>query len=209
MPTLPSSAPRPRTLVVASASGFYGDRGDEVLTEDSAAGSGFLAEVCVDWEAATEAARDNPDVRVSIVRIGIVQSTQGGALKAQLPIFKLGLGGRLGSGDQFIPWIGIDDLVGIFVLALTDDDAPAVMNAAAPAPVRQADYAATLARVLGRPAKIPVPAFGPKLVLGDMADEMLLASTRVLPEAATTHGYTFHQPTLDEALRTLLGRHAA
>lgn len=198
----------PRTLVSVSGINYYGDRGDEVLTEDASSGEGFLAQVCRDWEAATQPAAE-AGVRVVIVRVGIVQSREGGALRAQLPLFRLGLGGPVGPGTQYTSWISLEDLVGILVHGLETPDVSGPLNGTGPEPVPQAEYAATLGRVLGRPAVLPVPAFAPKLALGQMADELLLASLRVVPERTTASGYTFRHPTLETALRGVLDRNAA
>lgn len=196
---------RERTLVVASASGFYGaDRGDEVLAESASSGADFLALVCREWEAAAGPARD-AGVRVVHVRTGIVQSAGGGQLALQLPIFAAGLGGRLGDGRQWLSWITVDDLAGLYAhVALTPGLAGPV-NAAAPHPVRGAEYAATLARVLRRPAVLPVPAFGPSLLLGrEGARELALASQRLDVTRAGQWGYAFRHPTLEVGLRHVL-----
>ena len=195
----------PRVLVSSSGTNYYGDGGDRTLTEDSPPGSGFLADVCKDWEGATDPAAA-VGIRVVNVRTGPVQSPDGGALEVQLPIFRLGLGGKLGSGKQFMSWISLDDIVGILHYALETDTLKGPVNATAPHPVTQAEHAQTLADVLGRPAFLPVPAFGPKLLFGDMAEEMILLSQRVLPERVMAAGYTFRHPTLVEALRAVLGR---
>jgi uncharacterized protein (TIGR01777 family) len=206
--TIAEMDPGPRVLVSSSGVNYYGDRGEEVLTEDSSPGSGFLAEVCKHWEAATAPA-SAAGARVVQVRTGVVQSPRGGALKVQLPLYRLGLGGRLGSGGQFVSWISIEDMVGIMQHALETDALEGPVNATAPHPVTQGVYAKTLAEVLGRRTFVPVPAFGPRLLLGEMADEMLFISQRVLPEKVTASGYTFRHPTIDEALRALLGRGAS
>lgn len=198
----------PRTLVSVSGINYYGDRGDEVLTEESSSGEGFLASVCRDWEAATRPAAD-AGVRVVIVRIGIVQSAEGGALWAQLPLYRLGLGGPLGSGHQYTSWISLEDVVGVLLHGLETEAVSGPLNATGPNPVTQAEYAATLGRVLHRPAKLPVPAFAPTLLLGQMAQELLLASMRVVPAHTTDSGYTFRHPTLETALRDVLHRNAA
>jgi uncharacterized protein (TIGR01777 family) len=205
--TLAKGDSAPTALVSASAIGYYGDRGDDLLTEESPPGVGFLANVCKDWEAATAPAQA-AGIRVANVRIGMVQSPDGGSLKVQLPLYKLGLGGKLGSGQQYISWVSITDVVGILVHAL-EHDIVGPINATAPNPVTQAEYAATLGQILSRPAVLPVPRFGPKLLLGDMADELLFASARVKPEVANATGYTFRHPTLTEAFRALLPRPAA
>jgi uncharacterized protein len=198
----------PSVLVSGSAIGFYGDRGDERLDEASPAGTGFLPEVCVAWEAATMAA-EQAGIRVAHVRTGIVLSGQGGALKKQLPLFKVGAGGKLGSGRQWQSWISIEDEVGAILHLLTADVRGAV-NLTAPNPVRNAEFAKTLGGVLGRPSFLPVPSFGPKLLLGsELADNLLLAGQRVTPKVLEGSGYEFRYPTLEVALRAVLDKPAA
>ena len=196
----------PRVLVTASAVGFYGaDRGDEILTEASGRGDGFLAEVVADWEQATAPAADG-GLRVVQIRTGIVQSPRGGTLRLLYPLFAAGLGGRLGSGRQWLPWIGIDDLVDIYQRALFDDALSGPLNAVAPAPVRNLDYTRTLARVLHRPAVFPVPGFGPQLLLGrEGARELAEASQRATPQRLVELDHPFRHPQLEGALRHLLG----
>ncbi|MCV7317932.1 TIGR01777 family oxidoreductase [Mycolicibacterium confluentis] len=197
----------PSVFVSASAVGFYGaDRGDEVLTEDSAAGSGFLAEVVRDWEAATGPAAD-AGVRVVRVRTGIVQAARGGTLRLLRPLFSAGLGGRLGDGEQWLSWIGIDDLTDIHYRALFDDRLSGPVNAVAPQPVRNSDYTAALARTLHRPAVLPVPSFGPRTLLGaEGVTELAEASQRVQPTALSNLGHRFRHPTIAAALAHQLGR---
>ena len=195
----------PRVLLSGSAIGFYGATGDEELNERSAAGDGFLADVCRAWEAATSPAED-AGVRVVHLRTGIVLSPRGGALKKLLPLFRFGLGGRMGSGRQWQSWISLDDEVGAIVFLLTADISGAV-NLTAPAPVTNAEFTKVLASTLSRPALVPVPSFGPKLLLGgELADALLFTGQRVLPERLTDAGYSFEHPTLSEALGTLLQR---
>jgi uncharacterized protein (TIGR01777 family) len=194
----------PRVLVVASAVGYYGDRGDEQLTEGSLPGKGFLAGVCRAWEAAADPARA-AGVRVVHVRTGLVQA-RGGMLARELPLFRLGLGGRLGSGRQWWSWVALDDVVGVYRHAITTEELRGPVNATAPNPVTNAEHAATLARVLGRPAVLAVPRFAPRLVLGDMAEELLFYSARVAPAAALATGYGFRFPSLEPALRHVLRR---
>jgi uncharacterized protein len=198
----------PRVLVTASAVGFYGaDRGDEILTETSSPSAGFLADVVAEWEAAAAGAEDG-GVRVVQVRTGIVQSPLGGTLRLLRPLFAAGLGGRLGNGNQWTPWIGIDDLVDIYYRAVLDPELSGPVNAVAPHPVRNREYSATLARVLHRPAVVPVPAFGPKLLLGAQgASELAEASQRVQPERLQAAGHAFRYADLEPALRHLLGRY--
>ena len=195
----------PRVLLCGSAIGFYGATGDEELNERSTAGDGFLADVCRAWEAATSPAED-AGVRVVHLRTGIVLSPKGGALKKLLPLFRFGLGGRMGSGRQWQSWISLDDEVGAIVFLLTADISGAV-NLTAPAPVTNAEFTKVLASTLSRPALVPVPSFGPKLLLGgELADALLFTGQRVLPERLTDAGYSFEHPTLSEALGTLLQR---
>jgi uncharacterized protein len=198
----------PKVLLSASAVGYYGDRGDEVLTEASRAGSGFLAEVCVAWEAAATPAKE-AGIRVSHLRSGIVLAPSGGALPKMLTPFKLGLGGRLGSGSQWMSWISIDDEVGA-ILHLLGEAAPAgPVNLTAPNPVTNADFTKALGRALGRPAVLPVPRLGLKLLVGgEMAEEMLLAGQRALPTRLLDSGYTFTHPELADALAAVLARAA-
>ncbi|MEV0787981.1 TIGR01777 family oxidoreductase [Kribbella sp. NPDC050459] len=197
----------PSVFVSASAIGYYGaDRGDEELTESSARGEGFLAELVSDWEQATEPAAAG-GLRVVQVRTGLVQTPAGGTLKALYPLFAAGLGGRLGSGEQWQAWIGIDDLLDIYHRALYDDQLSGPVNAVAPAPVRNQDYAAVLARVLHRPALLPTPSFGPRLLLGaEGAGELAEASQRVVPTRLVEAGHVFRYAELEPALRHLLGR---
>lgn len=198
---------RERAFVVASASGYYGaDRGDEILREDSPSGDDFLALVCREWEAAADPARE-AGVRVAHVRTGFVQSAGGGQLALQLPLFEAGLGGRLGNGRQWMPWITIDDLVGLYAhIALTPGLAGPV-NAAAPNPVRAKEYAAGLGRVVRRPVLLPVPDFGPALLLGRQgARELALAGQRMDTTRAQEWGYEFRHRDLEPGLRHVLAR---
>jgi uncharacterized protein len=196
----------PRTLVCASAIGYYGaDRGDEELTEGSGRGEGFLAELVEDWEAAAQPAVA-AGLRVAHVRTGIVQSARGGSLKLLRPLFSSGLGGPLAPGSQWVSWIGLDDLLDVFGRALADDELAGPLNAVAPLPVTNREYASTLAHVMRRPAFVPVPAFGPRLLLGDEgAREMVQASQRVSPARLAASGHTFRHPTLEACLRHQLG----
>jgi len=196
-----------RAFVTASAIGFYGpDRGEEILTEASPRGKGFLADVVADWEDATAPAAA-AGIRTVQVRTGIVQTPRGGMLRLLTPLFEAGLGGRLGSGTQWLAWIGLDDLLDIYLRAVTDPHLSGPVNAVAPDPVRNIDYTRTLARVLHRPALLPVPAFGPRLLLGAAgAAELVQASQYVRPEALIGAGHHFRQPHLEQALRHLFGR---
>lgn len=197
----------PAVLASGSAVGFYGaDRGDEELTETSSNGTGFLADVVARWEEAATPASD-AGIRVARLRSGVVLSTRGGALKKQLPPFKAGLGGRLGSGRQWLSWISIDDEVRAITHILTTDAARGAVNVTSPQPVTNAEFTATLARVLKRPALIPTPTAALKLLFGkEMVEEMMLGGQRVLPAALEASGFTFSQPELEGALRDLLGR---
>ncbi len=197
----------PAVLISASAIGYYGyDRGDEILTEDSGRGDGFLADVVAEWEDATAPA-EQAGVRVVRVRTGIVQSPRGGTLKLMRPLFSAGLGGRLGDGRQWLSWIGIDDLVDVYHRALWDIGLAGAVNAVAPQPVRNAEYTRALAHVLRRPAVVPVPRLGPQLLLGEQgARELACASQRVSPDRLRQNGHRFRQPAIDQALRHLLGR---
>jgi len=196
----------PRALVCASAIGYYGsDRGDEQLAEDSGPGAGFLAGLVEEWEAAAEPARD-AGRRVVHVRTGIVQSARGGSLRLLRPLFAAALGGPLAPGSQWVSWIGLDDLLDVFGRALVDEGLAGPLNAVAPEPVTNARYAATLARVLRRPALLPVPAIGPRLLLGaEGAREMVQASQRVLPTRLDAVGHAFRYPDLEGCLRHELG----
>jgi len=195
----------PRVLVSASAVGYYGDRGAELLREGSAPGTGFLAEVCQEWETATEPAA-RARIRVVRLRIGMVVSRRGGALAAMLTPFRLGAGGPVGGGAQWVSWIAIDDLVAAILHALDTASLAGAVNAVAPEPVQNRELARTLGRVLGRPALLPLPAFAARLLLGQMADELLLASARVEPARLQATGFAFRHPTLEDALRHELGR---
>ena len=194
---------RPPVLVSASAVGYYGDRGDEELTEESAPGSDFLAEVCKAWEREARKA-EALGVRVVCLRIGIVLGEDGGALSKMLTPFKLGVGGRLGSGQQWMPWIHRDDLVGLIRFAIDQGALSGPVNAAAPKPVINRDFTSILASALHRPAFLPAPGFGLRLALGEFA-EVLLGSQRVLPERALEAGYSFRFPQLEGALAAILG----
>jgi len=199
------SGPGPRVLLCASGVGFYGDRGDEVLTEASSGGSGFLADLCRQWEAAADPARE-AGLRVVHLRTGPVQDTAGGGLPKQALMFRLGLGGRLGSGRQWLSWTSLDDIVGTYVHALTHEELDGPVNNVAPNPVTNAEFTATLARVLHRPALLPIPELGPKLVLGEAADEFLFVSQRAHPLRLLETGYQFQFPELEPALRHTLNR---
>jgi uncharacterized protein (TIGR01777 family) len=195
----------PKTLVAASAIGYYGDRDADVVDEDSAPGKGFLADVVREWEAATEPAAGR-GIRVVNLRIGVVLSAAGGALATMLPPFRLGAGGRIGSGEQYMSWIAIDDVIGAILHALVTPSVSGPLNAAAPHPVTNRVFTSTLGRVLSRPTVVPLPAFAVKLAFGEMGEELLLGSTRVDPHRLTQSGYQFRFPELETALRHLLGK---
>jgi hypothetical protein len=195
----------PGVMVSISAVGYYGDRGDEVLTEESAPGADFLARVCREWEAAAEPARRAVS-RVVHPRLGIVLTPQGGALGTTLPIFKLGGGGKIGSGRQWWSWVALDDVVGSILHALTDEGVEGPVNVGSPNPMTNAEYTKVLGKVLGRPTVLPLPAPAARIMLGEVADALLLASQRMQPARLQDSGYAFRYPQLEGALRHLLGR---
>jgi uncharacterized protein (TIGR01777 family) len=195
-------ARRPRVLVQASATGIYGDRGDEALDESSAPGSGFLAEVCRDWEGASGHA-ESAGIRVVKLRFGVVLTAKGGALEKLMLPFRMGVGGRMGSGRQWMPWISLEDAVEVILRAIRDERLRGPVNAIAGS-VRNTEFTDALARALHRPALLPVPAFGIRALMGQMADEALLASQRAEPARLREIGHVFHHPTLDTALAAAL-----
>jgi uncharacterized protein (TIGR01777 family) len=195
----------PSVLVSVSAIGYYGDRGNELLTEESESGDLFLSEVCRKWEAAAEPARE-AGIRVVHPRFGIVLSTEGGALGATLPIFKLGGGGKIGSGRQYWSWVSFDDVIGAILHSIENEALRGPVNVVAPDPPTNAEYTKVLGHVLGRPTFFAVPAPAARVALGGMADELLLASARVEPVRLQETGYSFRHPDLEETLRYLLGR---
>jgi uncharacterized protein len=201
---LVGAAARPKVLVSMSAIGIYGSRGDEVLSESSPPGSGFLEDTCVEWEREAQRAAD-AGIRVVNPRIGIVLGRDGGALKRMLTPFRMGVGGRLGSGDQWMSWVHVDDVAGLLLLALDRPDAHGPMNATAPSPVRNSEFTRELARALTRPALFPVPLFALKLVFGEMAN-VLISSQRVKPQAAIEAGYRYRFAELGPALENILRR---
>ena len=200
---LAQRAQRPSVLVSASAVGFYGDRGNERLTEDAAVGEGFLARVVQDWEAEVDKAAAL-GIRVVKLRIGIVLSAAGGAMGQMLPLFRAGMGGPLGSGRQWFPWIHIDDVVNVIEWALRNEQAQGVYNLAAPGVCAQRDFARALGQALGRPAVLPAPRLALRLALGEFAEEALLVSTRVVPSRLEADGYSFTWPALAPALRDVV-----
>ena len=194
---------KPQVLITASAIGYYGDRGEETLTEESGPGTNFLAGLCRQWEAATGAATQ-AGIRTVQVRIGVMLSTKGGALPKMLTPFKLGLGGRIGSGRQYLSWISIDDVVGAILYALNAGQVRGPVNATAPNPATNSEFTRSLAEVLHRPAIFPMPTFAVRALFGQMGDELLLASARVLPSKLQASGYQFRRPELKTALMSLL-----
>ena len=195
----------PAALLCASAVGYYGDRGDEVLREDSPPGRGFLAEVCRDWEAAAEPAAGR-GIRVVRLRIGMVLGPGGGALAAMLPAFRAGAGGRIGGGRQYVSWIALSDLVGVVEHVLETPSLKGAVNAVSPRPVTNREFAGTLGRVLGRPTVLFLPASLARLLLGEMADELLLSGQRVEPAKLLDSEYRYLHPELEGALRSILGK---
>lgn len=202
--TLAGLDPKPAVLVSGSAVGYYGLRGDEVLTEASSNGTGFLAELCRDWELAAQPAVD-AGIRTVFLRTGIVLSPKGGALGRLLPLIKLGLGGKLSSGDQWWSWISLEDEVRMILHALTTPALRGPMNAVSPNPVTNAELVKEAGRIAGRPTVFAVPKFALSLVMGgELTEEMILASQRALPTVADETGFTFTHPNVDSALRTIL-----
>jgi uncharacterized protein (TIGR01777 family) len=196
----------PRALIAASAVGYYGDRGAELLSEESPPGAGFLAEVCRDWEAAAEPAAAS-GLRVVNLRFGLALARQGGALARMLPPFRIGLGGPIAGGRQYLSWIALDDLVRSILFALTQNSLRGPVNVTAPNPVTNAEFARTLAKVLRRPALFPLPALAVRLMFGEMGQELLLSSQRVEPARLVAAGFRFDFPDLEPALRHALKKH--
>lgn len=194
---------KPMVFITASAIGYYGNRGDEALTEKSPVGSGFLSQVCKKWEHATECAKMD-GIRTVHLRTGIVLSPAGGALKKMLTPFRFGAGGIMGSGDQFMSWISISDVVGIIRFLIADDQISGPVNVVSPNPLTNREFTKTLGTVLHRPTVMPLPAMAARLLFGEMADALLLSSTRVLPEKLMAGGYVFRYPVLKPALEHLL-----
>jgi len=194
---------KPDIFVSASAIGVYGNRGDELVDETSEPGSGFMADVCKQWEAATASASD-AGIRVAHARIGVVLSTRGGALKTMLLPFKLGLGGVIGAGKQYMSWVSLDDVVGMIQFLIAHNSLQGPVNLVAPNPVSNREFTKTLGRALHHPTIFPLPAFVARMAFGEMADELLLASTRVLPKKLIDSGYQFLHPELEEAFEQML-----
>jgi uncharacterized protein (TIGR01777 family) len=201
--TLAGLATKPSVLVSASATGYYGDRGSELVDESSSPGAGFLANVCQQWEAATHSARD-ADIRVVNLRLGVVLSREGGAIKQMLTPFKLGLGGVIGSGEQYLSWIALDDVVRVIKFILSAAAISGPVNAVTPRPVTNREFTKTLGRVVGRPTIFPMPAFAARLAFGEMADEMLLGGVLVEPRVLKNARFEFEHPDLEPALRHVL-----
>jgi len=197
------SQPRPRVFICASAIGYYGDRGEELLPEESTSGQGFVGEVCRQWEAAAQGAAA-AGIRSVQIRTGIVLSSKGGALAKMLPPFRIGLGGKVGSGRQWMSWVDLRDEVGAIQHLLNAESISGPVNLAAPSPVRNAEFTSALAGALHRPAIFPMPAFAARLAFGQMADELLLSSQRVEPSKLTASGYVFQHPALLPALESIL-----
>lgn len=193
----------PSVLLSASAIGYYGNRGDELLTEESAPGDDFLAQVCVQWEALTKPAVEK-GIRTVHARFGIILDTHGGALSKMLTPFRLGLGGRVGDGKQWMSWIALEDVIGAIRFMLADNSIHGPVNIVAPNPVTNTEFIQTLGRALSRPTIFPMPAFGARLAFGEMGDALLLSSQRVAPSVLEDKGFLFSWPTLEPALKNIL-----
>ena len=194
---------RPGVLVSASAVGYYGERGDEPVTEDAPPGDDFLAHVCIAWEREAQAAREL-GLRVAMLRTAVVLDKNGGALSKMLPFFRLGIGGPVAGGRQYLPWIHVDDIVGLYLAALDDASWEGPINACAPEPVTNRDFSRALGRALRRPAFAPVPGFAVRVLYGDMA-QIVTTGQRTVPMRALEHGYVFEHTDLEQALRDALG----
>jgi len=203
--TLAGLKEKPEVLICASAVGMYGNRGDETLTEDSPPGSGFLPEVCVEWEQAADPARD-VGIRVVHLRIGVILSPYGGALNKMLLPFKLGLGGIVGNGNQYWSWVALDDVLGAITHILKHEKLTGPVNCTAPNPSTNREFTKALGRVLRRPTCLPVPAFAIRMMLGEMGEDLLLASAKVIPRKLEESGYHFKQTEVEAAMRAALKR---
>lgn len=201
--SLPTLKQPPKVFLCASAIGYYGNRGDEVLTEESAPGNDFLSRVCIEWEEATREAAEK-GIRTANMRFGIILDKKGGALGKMLPPFRMGIGGRIGDGKQWMSWIALDDVVNAIRHALNTEALSGPVNYAAPNPVRNSEFTKTLGRALSRPTLFPIPAFGVRLAFGEMADALLLSSQRVQPTKLTASSFEFSYPTLAAALTHIL-----
>jgi len=197
----------PKVLLSASAIGYYGDRGEEQLNEQSEPGKGFLAGVCREWEAATQPAIIR-GIRVVMLRLGMVLSANGGSLAMMLPVYRFGMGGKIGTGRQYVSWIAIDDLLGVIDYAIHNESLHGPVNAVSPNPAMNRDFSKALGRALSRPAILAVPSFAARIAFGQMADELLLASARVNPARLTESGFRFQFPKLEDALRHILRKPA-
>jgi uncharacterized protein (TIGR01777 family) len=195
----------PKVFVCASAIGYYGNRPEETVNEESSSGSGFLPDVCREWEEVTKPAQES-GIRVVRTRFGIILSPSGGALAKMLFPFRMGAGGNIGSGRQYMSWISLDDTIGAIYHALVTENLQGAVNVVAPHPVTNSEFTRTLGQVLKRPTLFPMPAFAARLLLGEMAEELLLASIRVEPVRLLATGYKFRHPELEGALRRLLGK---
>lgn len=193
----------PKIFISASAIGFYGNRGDEILTEQSTAGEGFFPEVCSEWEAESAKAADF-SARIVMPRIGVVLTKDGGAIEKMLTPFKFGVGGTIGSGDQWMSWIALEDLIRVIHFALENENVSGAVNAVAPNPVTNEEFTNTLGKVIHRPTILPIPAFGIKLLFGEMGETLLLEGARILPEKLEKLGFEFKFPRLEEALKSIL-----
>ena len=193
----------PKTFISASAIGYYGDRGEEILTEESAPGKDFLSDVCVEWEEATASAKEK-GIRTVNCRFGIILDQEGGALAKMLTPFRLGLGGRIGDGKQWMSWIALDDVVAALMFVLTSEAMRGPVNFVAPHPVRNAEFTKALGHALSRPTLFPIPEFGVRFAFGEMADALLLTSQKVEPERLRAAGYQFQYSNIDDALRQAL-----
>jgi uncharacterized protein (TIGR01777 family) len=202
--TMANLSRKPATFINASAIGFYGSRGDELVDEDSGPGEGFLASVCRQWESATAPA-EQAGIRVVKLRLGVILTKDGGIMGSMLRPFKLGLGGKVGSGDQVISWVAMDDVVGVISFILQNESVRGPVNAVAPHPVTNEEFTKTLGRVLSRPTFMAMPAFAARLAFGEMADEMMLSSTRVAGKVLNDAGFEFQYPELEGAVRAMLG----
>jgi len=201
--TIAGLDPPPRVLISASAIGYYGDRGEEIVVEESPPGKGFLPEVCQAWESAAAPAI-RKGIRVVFLRFGVILSPAGGALQKMLPPFRMGAGGPLGDGRQYMSWIALDDAVGVILHALDNTALRGPVNTVSPRPVTNSEFTRTLGRVLHRPAILPMPAFAARLAFGELADALLLSSCRVEPQRLLASNYPYRHADLDAALRHLL-----
>lgn len=201
--SLPTLKQPPKVFLCASAIGYYGNRGDEVLTEESAPGNDFLSRVCIEWEEATREAAEK-GIRTANMRFGIILDKKGGALGKMLPPFRMGIGGRIGDGKQWMSWIALDDVVNAIRHALNTETLSGPVNYVTPNPVRNSEFTKTLGRALSRPTLFPIPAFGVRLAFGEMADALLLSSQRVQPTKLTASSFEFSYPTLAAALTHIL-----